>query len=241
MDFNPYILGIIILILILCIASLAFLSMRWRRRCDSAVSTIHDLEELNTTLRSQRHDHMNQLQVIYGLMELGEYDEAREYLVPIFKELQKTGKALRTSRPAINALLMAKGNAAGSRGIDFYVEVSSELERMPIPDWELCKILSNLIDNAMTALEGREDGKISLTIMQSETQYRFEIENNGPRIDDTIRNDIFTQGVSTKKEDGHGMGLAIVRRTVESYKGNVSFTSDDEATTFTVVIPVSGT
>ena len=238
-DYYIYMVGAVVLILLVCVLALLGLSIRWKRRYDTTLLTIHNLEELNSELRKNRHDHMNQLQVVYGLMELGEYDEVRRYLDPIFKEYQKTGKALRTSRPAVNALLMAKGNEASSRGIDFFVEVSSQLEGLSIPDWELCRVLSNLIDNAMTALDGKEGGRISLSILQDEKEHIFEVENNGPRIEDAIKDDIFTQGFSTKKESGHGMGLAIVRRTVENYKGSVGLRSDDERTTFTVKVPVN--
>ena len=63
----------------------------------------------------------------------------------------KTGKALKTSKPAINALLKAKMGEAEGKSIDVYVEVKSDLKELHVADWEVCKVLSNLIDNAMTA------------------------------------------------------------------------------------------
>lgn len=70
------------------------------------------IEGLNTELRAQRHDYLNHLQVVYGLMELEEYEELKRYLTPVFKDMLKTGKALKTSKPAINALLKAKMDEA---------------------------------------------------------------------------------------------------------------------------------
>lgn len=39
------------------------------------------------------------------MMELEEYEDLHHYLEPVYKDMLKTGKALKTSKPAINALL----------------------------------------------------------------------------------------------------------------------------------------
>lgn len=46
----------------------------------------------------------------------------------MYKKIQKTGKALKTSKPAINALLKAKMDEAESKDIDFYIEVKTDLK-----------------------------------------------------------------------------------------------------------------
>ena len=86
-------------------------------------------------------------------MELGEYDEMNSYLKKVYKELLKTGKAIKTSKPAINALLAAKLAECDSKGIELLIEVKSDLKDIRIEDWELCKVLSNLVDNAVRALD----------------------------------------------------------------------------------------
>lgn len=47
------------------------------------------IENLNNTLRSQRHDFLNNLQVVYSLMELDEYEDAKEYIERIKKTLNR--------------------------------------------------------------------------------------------------------------------------------------------------------
>lgn len=51
--------------------------------------SMKNLEELNTKLRAQRHDYLNHIQVIYGLLELEEYEEAQKYMAPVFKDIMK--------------------------------------------------------------------------------------------------------------------------------------------------------
>lgn len=201
--------------------------------------SMQNLEELNLKLRSQRHDYLNHIQVIYGLMELGEYEDAKKYMEPVFKDICKVTRALKTSQPAVNALLQAKMESAEKKGIDMYVEVSTPLKEMKLEPWELCKILANLIDNADTALAEKEgEKKITVEILQEKENYLFRVRNNGPQIPEPLQEMIFRQGFTTKKEEGHGMGLAIVADIVKEAKGTVTLHSDEKETCFEVRLPV---
>ncbi len=202
------------------------------------VESIHDLEELNTTLRAQRHDYLNHIQVVYGLLELNEYEEAKKYLNPVFKDIMKVSKALKTAQPAVNALLQSKMQAAQQNNIDLYLEVRSDLKHITMEPWNLCKILANIIDNAITALSVVEKNKsIHIEIGETPDRYNFVIYNNGPQIPDGILGDIFKQGVTTKQEKGHGMGLYIVDKIVREEGGTVQVMSNSNRTGFTVTLP----
>jgi sensor histidine kinase regulating citrate/malate metabolism len=206
------------------------------KRDDALRESIDNLSKLNDKLRMDRHDYLNQLQVVYGLMELEEYDEMNAYLRKVYKELMKTGKAVKTSKPAVNALLAAKSAEAEAKEIEFLIEVKSDLKNLNIEDWELCKVLSNLTDNAIKALEDSDvqEKKIRINITETQQQYIFSVENNGPKIPEEIRDSIFKKGYTTKKEEGHGMGLAIVSEIVSKAKGKIELKSDEEETVFTV-------
>lgn len=222
----------------LCIILLIIYAWKMKRHYITLRESYENLENLNSNLRSQRHDYLNHLQVVYGLMEMEEYEELKNYLQPVYKDMLKTGKALRTSKPAINALLKAKMDAAESQGIDVYIEVKSNLQELNVEDWELCKVLSNLLDNAMTALE-KKDGekKIVLDITEDSESYQFSVSNNGPMIPEEMQEQIFKQGISTKKGEGHGMGLYIVSNVLKTYKGEIKLVSEENETTFSFYLP----
>lgn len=227
--------GLAAALMLFCVLLLLGMYVRIRKNFDALLTSYRELEELNSVLRTQRHDQLNHLQVVYGMTEMGDYEDIAGYLRPLYMELKKTGKALKTSRPAINALIMAKQQAAEKADIDFFVEVKSALEDVRIRDWELCKILSNLIDNAMTALMEKPEGRcLRVDISEDKEAYIFEISNNGPEIPGEAMGHIFRQGYSTKKEEGHGMGLAIVKKTVTEAGGEITCHSDPEETVFTV-------
>ena len=201
----------VVLILMICLLGVLVLYGRLRRQQESLTESFYQLQKMNETLRSQRHDYLNHMQVVYGMLELGEYEELKGYLEPIYKNLMKTGKAIRTSIPAVNALLMAKLGEAEKDDIDFYIEVKSDLKGLQIEPWELCKILSNLIDNGITALLDKEgERKLMLDISETKEAYFFSVGDNGAPIPAERKTAIFSPGISTKKEEGHGMGLFIV-------------------------------
>lgn len=235
MNISLYFCLIVVLILMLCLVWMFLLYGKLRRRYDSLVESCSQMQKLNSELRSQRHDYLNHMQVVYGMAELGEYGELHDYLEPIYRDMMKIGKAIRTSVPAINALLMAKMGEAEAAHIDFYVEVKSDLRHLRIEPWELCKVLSNLIDNAVTALSEKDsDRKIVLEISEDREYYLFSVSDNGAPIPGDRQAAIFRQGITTKQEPGHGMGLFIVSNVLKRNGGSILLKSDEEETVFTV-------
>ena len=121
-EFNIYLyltIGLILLSNLFTILGLYFAS---RFKDNSMEDSVKNLEALNTTLRAQRHDYLNHIQVIYGLLELKEYEEAKNYLDPVFKDIVKLSRALKTAQPAVNALMQAKLEVAEKKGIDMLLD-----------------------------------------------------------------------------------------------------------------------
>ena len=235
-----------ILVVLLCsMLSLAGLVSLLRYQKKNYEENLSNLENLNLKLREQRHDYLNQMQIVNGLLELGEFESARDYLQPVFKDIMKVSRALKTSQPAVNALLQAKMEEAERQGIDFYLEVGAQLKNLSVEPWELCKILANLIDNAVTALsqlpsaagQMEKERWIRLCIGENHGEYLFLVKNNGPEIPKAQQKLIFRTGYTTKKEEGHGMGLAIVSSILKEIGGSIRLESSQEETSFAVGIP----
>ena len=199
------------------------------------------LEGLNGTLRKQRHDFMNHLQVVFSLMELGDSAEAMKYVESVYGDIKKTGSALKTAIPAVNALIAAKRQDCAERGIRLDLAIGSGWRDLPVPGWEMCRVLGNLIDNARDALlesPAQADRHIELRIDENPAAYVFRVSNNGPAIPEELRERIFDMGFTTK-DDGHGSGLAIVQEILESYGGEIRLESDERNTAFSGSIPKS--
>jgi sensor histidine kinase regulating citrate/malate metabolism len=200
--------------------------------------TLEQLENLNKTLRGQRHDFMNHLQVVYSLMELEEYTDAREYIEKVFNDIQKINKVLKTLNPAVNALLQAKVLYGEKRGIRTEIKITTQLKDLKVPSWEFCRVLGNIIDNAIYALQAIDGSRIiQIELFEDLKIYGFKIKNNGPIIPKEITGEIFKAGVTTKKDKGEGMGLAIAKDMLIGYGGDISVLSNKEATVFEGWIP----
>ena len=212
------------------------LHTRRRVRTIQELKTTNDqMDALNRQLRVQRHDFLNHIQVVYSLLEMGESEEAADYLERIYTELRTVSKVLRTKVTAFNALLQVKNAACEERGIHLEMDIRTALEGLPVPPWEICCIIGNLMDNAMDALSGVRDGWIRLEVRETLRQFTFVITNNGPSVPESLRQSIFEPGVSTKGE-GRGMGLSIVQKTLAEFGGRIELNPGAQ-TCFEVTIP----
>ena len=213
-------------------------ALQTRRR----VRTIEGLQQsneqmdaLNLKLRAQRHDFLNHIQVVYSLLEMGESQEAADYLERIWTEFKTVSRVIRTKVTAFNALLQVKSAACEERGIVLEMDIRSTLENLSVPAWEICCVIGNLMDNAIDALSNRTDGRIHLSVSEDVRGFTFVISNNGDPIPPQMRQTIFEPGVSTKGE-GRGMGLSIVRNTLAEFGGTITLAAGEE-TAFVITVP----
>jgi len=98
------------------------------------------------------------------------------------------------------------------------------------------RIISNIIINAAQAGEGDRKVEVSLNVSDNR-RLLLEIKDDGPGIDESIRNKIFLPNFSTK-DTGTGIGLAIAKHGVEHAGGKIWFeTEDGEGTSFFIELP----
>ena len=217
----------------------AFTARRLGEESDMLQDAYEQLSELNGTLRAQRHDFMNHLQVVYSLMEMKEYAEAQDYIEKVYGDIQKVGRSLKTAIAAVNALLASKMAECEEKHIALEMDIRSAWQDLPVPDWEMCRVLGNLIDNAIDALKDTPAPVIRVTTGESVIAYTLRVANNGPAIPATLFERIFQQGFTTKG-NGHGMGLSIVRDILQEHGGRLEVTSTEEETAFSATIPKNG-
>ena len=216
----------------------ALSTRRLLSQLDDMDHTIEAMESLNNTLRAQRHDFLNHLQVVYSLMEMEEYGEANAYIEKVYGAITAVSRVMKTANPAINALLQVKLAACEKAGVQAEVNIQSAWKDLPVPGWEMCKVLSNLIDNALDALEEVEPvgRRLRITLTEDLRSYRFSVANTGPMIPLKSQKAIFGAGITTKAA-GHGMGLFIVKKTLNDRGGDIDVTSSPELTEFSGWVP----
>lgn len=214
----------------------AFMARQTSVQAQMLADAYGNLESLNVTMRAQRHDFMNHLQVVGSLLEMDEHDEALQYIEKLYGDIQSVSTALRTGNPAINALLSAKLGECQAEGVFLELRIHSAFDQLPMEGWEMCRVLGNLIDNALDALSQTPDPRITVTLSEESDTYAFSIENNGPPISDQDLPHLFERGYTTKGHD-HGMGLSIVKEILEGVGGSISAVSTADKTAFHALLP----
>lgn len=105
---------------------------------------------------------------------------------------------------------------------------------------ELNQVWTNLIDNAVQAMDGR--GTLTLRTARENDTALIEIGDTGPGVPEAIRSRIFEPFFTTKPVgEGTGLGLDISWRiVVKKHGGDLRLLSEPGDTRFQVRIPIDG-
>ena len=229
----------IFIILVLIINKLLTLS-RKENEYLVQLSYLSTLDELYTAVRAEGHDRINHLQTLYGFVQLENMDETRKYLEELMGDTIISQKHAVSGNPGLSALFYIKSGIATSQGIQFNLEIQSDVAQIAVPAYELTRILGNLINNAfdaVTALE-KEDRWVNVGVYEQDGDYLFRVANRG-YIDPQTAKNIFSRGYTTKQGSHSGMGLYIIKLLVERYQGKIVLETAPDAVEFTVVLPKS--
>lgn len=83
---------------------------------------------------------------------------------------------------------------------------------------DVLELLGNLLDNACKWA----DSEVLLTIDQHEGSFRISIDDDGPGIPESQREEVFSRGARLDEQiTGHGLGLGIVRDIVQAWGGTM--------------------
>ncbi len=192
-------------------------------------------------LRAHTHEFMNKLHVILGLLNIKRYDKLEEYILQTAHHYQTDIGTIQSKvkSPVVAGFLLGKINRAKEAGVTLTLADESQ-----IPDTAseeqvavLITALGNLIENALDAMEGQQEGEIGLLLHYQNGWLSCEVSDDGPGIDPTQLESIFTKGFSTKDEN-RGVGLFLARQQIQNLGGDISVESEPGVfTQFFVHIP----
>lgn len=205
----------------------------------SMAEELTGIKKMAYALRAQNHEFMNKLHTISGLIQLESYDEAVEYIEYISEEREEISEILnyKIRNPYISAILLAKYNKASEAKIVLDIDPASYLDEIPksVSADEICSLLGNLIENAMDELVKYENGIIKVYLHGSNEGLEIRIQDNGPGIDPSVKENLFDRGVTTK-EGNRGTGLSIVKKIVDCAGGKIEV-KENKGVIWTIYIP----
>ena len=121
------------------------------------------------------------------------------------------------------------------------LEFDVDLERVEYTGDEsmLMHVWNNIIGNAIKF--DPQGGYVGIKMKQRDGEITVTVEDSGPGVDEKAKKHIFDrfyQADSSHKEEGNGLGLALVKRIVDANKGRVTVENRIAGgCRFTVVLP----
>ena len=121
--------------------------------------------------------------------------------------------------------------------VDIQLHCPEDLPRVSVDSEQIRRVLINLIDNAIEAMDQHGAIEIGAQHAVAEHLVRVTVADNGPGIPLAEREKLFLPYYSTKRR-GSGLGLAIVRRIVAEHGGSIEVTDNvPRGTRFVIELP----
>ncbi|QGQ97782.1 GHKL domain-containing protein [Paenibacillus psychroresistens] len=241
-------LSIVIIVSIGCFILLFFVIRRLNRSKDKVIQQTSEIytEEVNQmflNIRGQRHDFLNQVNVIYGLVKMKKFDQLQSYTHNLIGEIESVNDIIQIDQPEIAALIQAKLVTAIQRKIQFTHDFPSLGHIMTSSKTaDLVRMFGNLIDNAFEEVHTLEPEEhwVSCKGWIDGNRFYFLITNPINRsLTSTEQAQIFNSGFTTKVGMHSGLGLAITQSLLNNYKGEITVETENHTITFQISIPIN--
>lgn len=208
----------------------------------------HDLKAplraIHTLLRWLDNDYADQLsaearEIVHTVMERAERMDAMilgllEYSRLSSRDEQRAEIDLNVLVHDVVAMIVPSDH--------FDVEIVSSLPTIRANPYRIQQVFQNLIDNAVK-FSDKEHGLIRIGCEREDNYWRFWVQDNGPGIDPANRQrvfELFQKAPTARPSSGSGIGLAIVKRIVETEGGKI-WVNGDDLTTFFFTLPIGQT
>ncbi|WP_272526868.1 sensor histidine kinase DpiB [Providencia sp. PROV198] len=224
----------------------AVISFRSQNDIESLNSQLTQVRQYIENLCTLRHEHLNWMSTLSGLLQMKEYDQA---LALIKGESESQQQLIDTLRgqffdKQVAGLLFGKHHRAKELGLQLKFIVGSQLHELPdsLNSTEFCAILGNLLDNAFEAsLKNNQGNKqVELYLSDEGKEIVIEVADQGCGFPSEMQDKWFERGVTTKTDvtDGHGIGLYLVASYVKRCNGAVIIEENQpHGTVFSIFIP----
>ena len=223
------------------------ITFRDRDEINSLSAQISQVKRYVDNLRIMRHEQLNRMTTLSGLLHMGHYDEAIRYIQAQSEHAQELLDFIssRFSSPTLCGLLLGKAARAREKGVALSFDPACQLDRplSALIEPELISIIGNLLDNAIEATQRAElpHEPVEVLIQLNARELMIEVADRGIGIDPAIRDHIFERGITTKTRGDHGIGLYLIEHYVTQAGGTIEVADNSpRGAIFTLFIPADG-
>lgn len=189
------------------------------------------IESKYNEIRQLKHDINNQISVARSMFRYGNQNEAIRHLENLSNSLSDAGGICYTGISSVDAIINMKWQEALNKNIQFTTKINV-FESMTIDNMLICRILANLLDNA---IEGAErcscvNKYIHISMIQVDKKLRICVINSSDEVD--------TQNLKSSKSGNglHGIGVSSIKKAADQLGGVTSFEWEDETFTADMLI-----
>lgn len=173
------------------------------------------LIEEKDEFRKLKHDFSNLLSTTSGFIEIGKPEKALEIINSTQNDIQEISGVPVCSNETVNTILFIKQQQAEKLNIKFEININ-ETAFLKIDDYSICRIMHNMIDNAINATSQTDKKSINIEIEINDDNFFIICVNP---FDKTYRK---------TKSEGHGYGINIIKEIAKKYNGNYSFSIEND-------------
>lgn len=186
-----------------------------------------------TTQRRLTHEFTNHMTALTALLDQGDLKGAQAYIASVSKTVAAGTTIMDTHNPLLDSILSKKYEEAEKVGVNIYFDLC-DLKRMPFDSMDMVIVLSNLLDNATRAAAQALPPEVHVRIRKTPEEYLISVRN---RVQEDLLLEEGKLPGTTKKESGHGMGLANVQDVLRKYGAEYTVSCRDRWFRFTCAIP----
>lgn len=192
-----------------------------------------ETEGLYQELTDLKKDMDRHLESMQTLLEEQRYDDLKKYFMTVSEIMYENEKIFLTGNEIIDVVMSQKCTRALAKGIHIQCNIQS-IELKHILDMDLCSLLSNVLDNAIEAVEQCEDKNIYLELKKNKNHFIIKEDNPYKRVAADKRKKLKT---TKREEDIHGFGLKSMENKVKQYHGTMNYELKDNRFYIQLVIP----
>lgn len=176
--------------------------------------------------RKLKHDYANIITTAKGFIEIGKPEKSAEILSKASYDISGISQYSPCSNDTINTVLYLKRKQAENSGVTLDIDVD-ETFALKIDDYDLCRLLGNIIDNSISAA-AETNAKKSRVLIEIDKEHFAVITKN------EIPNEEY--GKKRRKSKEHGNGIGIISEIAKKYNGTYDATAENGIYTAKVVL-----
>jgi sensor histidine kinase regulating citrate/malate metabolism len=209
---------------------------------DALLDQVNGYRQIATALRSQKHEFLNKLHVVLGLIKMKDYLKAESYITEnvYTTNLASDYYSSRIKDDRILALFVGKEMQSKEYNASLLLTSDSFLSKShhPISSDDIVIVLGNLVDNSFEAYVNKDNEikRIVVDIFEDEDVVKLTVVDQAGGIDSNIIDKIFQRGISSKNGDSRGTGLSLVNEIVLFYNGEKNVSSSIEETKIEIIL-----